>query len=165
MAAKLPPVPPAPPAAEGEEDIEPRYRFSQFDGMDTEQLVRALDQWQQDKETLEAEIKKINRVYDFLRITRIPAHFDDHGIDNIKIAGVGRCSLTADMHVSIAAERKPDALQWLEDTNRGALIERTVNSSTLKAVVKKAMLAAEQLPEGVFNVSPFTRATLTRKGI
>lgn len=138
------------------------YAFEQFDGLSVEDLVRALDEWQKRKDALDAELKAINKVFDFLRITRIPAEFEEKGVDNLKLAGIGRCSLTADMHVSIAAERKPEALQWFDDTGRGGLVRRDVNPSTLKAIVKECTLKGEQLPPGVFNVNPYTRASITR---
>ena len=142
----------------------PEFGFTQFDALTPQDLVRALEQWQVRKERLEAIGKSINKVFDFLRITKIPASFEEEGIELLAVEGIGRCSLTSDMHVSIAAGRKDDVFTWLRDTGRGDLIAETVNASTLKAVIKKATLAAEQLPEGILNVSPFTRASITHPG-
>lgn len=142
------------------------FNFTQFDDLSAEQLVRAMDVWQKRKEMLDAELTATNKVFDFLRITRIPNEFEEKGIDNLKLAGVGRCSLTPDMHVSIAAERKEEAFQWLSDTGRESLITKVVNPSTLKALVKSVTIkGVETLPDGVFNVSPYTRASITRKGV
>lgn len=150
----------------GEEEGEPEFNREQYDNIATEALVRHLDRAQKRHDGAKLLGKLMTAVHDYLRITKVPAAFEDAGIDNIKIAGVGRVSLTADMHVSIAASKKADALQWFDDSGRGALVERSVNPSTLKAVIKKLMVEGkEELPPDVFNVNPFTRASLTRKGI
>lgn len=137
------------------------FDFRQFDGLSPVDLVRVMEQWQQRKECADAIAKQIGRVFDFLRLTKIPTVFDEEGISLLKVEGIGRCSLTADMHVSIAAARKDDAYAWLRDTGRESLISETVNASTLKAVVKKAIVDGEKLPEGVFNAAAFTRASIT----
>jgi hypothetical protein len=146
---------------ESYDDRDPQYAFEQFDELDPVALVRALDAWQQRKVALEDELKQVNKVFDFLRIVRIPAAFEEAGVELLKVDGVGRCSLTADMWVSITAGHKDEAYDWLRDTGRGSLITETVNSSTLKASIRKALLAAEPLPDGVFSVSPYTRASIT----
>lgn len=147
---------------EAPEEIDPEFTFTQFDGLTAIELVRRLDEWQQRKDRLDAELKQVNKVFDHLRMARIPQAFDDDGISLLRVDGVGRCSLTADMFVSIAKGRRDEAYEWLRDTGRQDLITETINASTLKAVIKKAKLSGEELPEGAFNVTPFTRASITR---
>jgi hypothetical protein len=149
----------APPTAD--DDVSSEFAFEQFDQLTPVDLVRVLEQWQQRKECADAISKQVGKVFDFLRLTKIPTAFDEEGISLLKVDGIGRCSLTSDMYVSVAAGAKDEAFTWLRDTGRGDLIGETVNSSTLKAVIKKAILDGEQLPEGVFNVNPFTRASIT----
>jgi hypothetical protein len=146
-------------------DDEQQIDYSVFDGMSAIELVRALDDVQKQKEEADAKAKTLGRIFDHLRITRIPAAFDDEGITMLSVEGVGRCSLTADMHASIAAGQQDQAFEWLRDTGRADVIRETVNSGTLKAVLKKALLDGEALPQDVFNVSPFTRASITRRGV
>ena len=145
-----------------EPEQDPQYAFEQFDSLDPVALVRALDAWQQRKVALEDELKQVNKVFDFLRMNKIPAAFDEAGVELLRVEGVGRCSIAADMFVSIAKDHKEEAYEWLRDTGRGSLITETVNASTLKAVIKKATLAAEAIPEGVFNINPISRASITR---
>lgn len=136
--------------------------YEQYDSMSLVELVHAMSTLQNRKESTEEQLKLIQKEFDFLRITKIPAKMEDEGIDRINVTGIGRVSLTADMHVSIKSEMKPQFHEWLRDTGRGDLLQETVNPSTLKAAVKSMYRSGEEIPEGLLNVSPFTRASITR---
>ena len=136
--------------------------YAHYDGMALVQLIEAMSTLQNRKEAAEAQLKLIDKEYDFLRITKIPAKMEDEGVDRIAVSGIGRVSLTADMHVSIKAEMKEQFFEWLGDNGRGDLITENVNPSTLKAAVKAMYKSGEEIPEDMLNVSPFTRASITR---
>lgn len=136
--------------------------FSQYDGLTLVQLIEAMYEIQKKKESLEGDLKDLNKVFDFLRITKIPAKMDEDGVDRISVAGVGRVSLTADMHVSVKADMKEKFYEWLRDNGRGDLLQETVNPSTLKAAVKGMYKKGEEIPDDLLNVSPFTRASITK---
>jgi hypothetical protein len=141
---------------------EEKNEFSQYDGMSLVELVHAMATLQNRKEATEDQLKLINKEYDFLRITKIPATMDDDGVDRINVTGVGRVSLTADMHVSIKAEQKAAFHEWLRDNGRADLLQENINPSTLKAAVKGMFKNGEEIPEALLNVSPFTRASITK---
>lgn len=130
--------------------------------MSTVELIAAMSTLQNRKEALEEQLKILNREYDFLRITKIPTRMEDEGIDRINMPGIGRVALTADMHVSVKAGMRDKFYEWLRDNGRTDLIQENVNPSTLKAAVKKMFRDGEEIPEGMLNVSPFTRASITR---
>lgn len=136
--------------------------FQKYDSMSLVELVREMRNVQQEKETIEAQLKKVNKVFDFLRITKIPQVMEDEGIPRLTVEGVGRVSLTADMHVSIKDGMKEDFYIWLRDNGRGDLIQPNVNPSTLKATVKGLVKNGEEFPDEFLNVSPFTRASITK---
>jgi hypothetical protein len=136
--------------------------YSHYDALALTDLVHAMSTLQNRKEALEAQLKLINKEYDFLRITKVPAKMEEDGIDRISVTGIGRVSLTADMHVSIKAEQKEQFFEWLRDNGRGDLLQENVNPSTLKAAVKGMFKSGEEVPEQMLNVSPFTRAAITR---
>lgn len=141
---------------------EQQNEYTQYDTMVLNELIHAMSTLQNRKEALEAQLKLINKEYDFLRITKVPAKMEEDGVDRISIAGIGRVSLTADMHVSIKADHKEQFFEWLRDNGRGDLLQENVNPSTLKAAVKGMFKAGEEVPEDLLNVSPFTRAAITR---
>lgn len=136
--------------------------FSKYDGMKPEELIRAMAQLKAEKEDLEEAGKLINAEFDFLRLIKIPAVFDDAGISIMKVDGVGRCNLTADIYAGIVADKKEDAFIWLSDSGRGDLIVPTVNASTLKAAIKASLKKGENWPEEFFRVQPFSRASITK---
>lgn len=136
--------------------------FSQYDGMTLVQLIEAMYDLQKRKESIEDDLKALNKTFDFLRITKIPAKMEEDGVDRISVAGVGRVSLTADMHVSVKADMKEKFYDWLRDNGRGDLLQETVNPSTLKAAVKGMYKSGEEIPDDLLNVSPFTRASITK---
>ena len=143
--------------------IEQTNEFSEYDALTLNELITAMDAVQKQKEVLEDQLKAVNKRFDFLRISKIPTKMDDEGVSNINITGVGRVSLTADMHVSIKTEMKESFYVWLRDYGRGDLLQETINPSTLKATVKSMFKGGQEIPEDLLNVSPFMRASITRK--
>lgn len=141
---------------------EMQNEFSQYDSISLVDLVTAMAELQRYKEALEDSLKLVNKELDFLRITKIPGQMEDEGIDRITVSGVGRVSLTADMHVSVKADKKPEFFEWLRDNGRGDLLQENINPSTLKATIKGLVKNGEEIPEDLLNVSPFTRAAITK---
>lgn len=136
--------------------------FAVYDGMSLIELIKEMRRIQTEKDEVESDLKQYNKHFDFLRITKIPQVMEDEGIKNMNVEGVGRVSLTADMHVSVKAEMKEAFYLWLRDNGREDLIQPTVNSSTLKATVKNMVKQGEEIPDDLLNVSPFTRASITK---
>lgn len=136
--------------------------FAQYDALTVVELVTAMHKIQQNKDVLEGQLKEVNKHFDYLRITKIPTTMEDEGVNKITVTGIGRVSLTADMHVSIKAEQKESFYEWLRDNGRTDLIQENVNASTLKAAVKTMFKNGEEVPEHLLNVSPFTRASITK---
>lgn len=136
--------------------------FAEYDKMTLVELVREMRNVQSAKESAEDVVKALNKKFDFLRITKIPQVMEDEGIQRLSVEGVGRVALTADMHVSVREGQKESFYEWLRDNGREDLIQPTVNSSTLKATVKNMVKNGEEFPDELLNVSPFTRASITK---
>lgn len=113
-----------------------------------------------EKEEVEAELKLINAKFDVLRFELIPEKMEEEGIERVSFDEIGRVSLTADLFVSV--RDKPSLYNWLEENGFGDLIQPVVNASTLKAFIKGRMKAGEEIPEDCLNVTPVTRASITR---
>jgi hypothetical protein len=80
----------------------------------------------------------------------------------MNIDGVGRISLRADIYASVKSGMKETAYTWLSDVGAGDLIQDSVPPSTLKAFLKNRLKAGEDIPEDLFNVTPYQQATLTK---
>ena len=80
----------------------------------------------------------------------------------MKVEGVGRVGLTSDLYASIAPDQKGAAYEWLSDNGHGDVVQPTVNSSTLKALMKSIIKSGKEIPSELFKVTPFTRASITK---
>ena len=146
------------------EELNPIAEFeAKYKPMVTLEVVRSMDELRKHKEDLEEALKEVNKEYDFLRLNMIPARFEEEGIEGLKVEGVGRVSLTGDMYVSILSDKKDEAYEYFRDIGKGSLITETINSSTLKATVKAMIKAGEEVPEELIKVTPFTRASITKR--
>jgi len=114
--------------------------------------------------TIKAQKAILEAKHDALRLGLVPSAMEDDNITTISINGIGRVTLAADVYASILAANRPKAYQWLRDNKHGDVIKETVNSGTLKALVKSIIKKGEEtIPEELFKVTPFTRASITSK--
>lgn len=147
--------------AESRAEAEERF-MAAYQAAPTIDLVRRMAELRAEKDALEEKLKGVNLEFDIIRMKIIPERFDEEGIKNLNINGIGRVSLTPDLFVSIAAGKKEQAYDYLRDIGKGSLITPNVNPSTLKAAVKAMLKAGTELPEELFKVTPFTRASITK---
>lgn len=133
-----------------------------YEGKSIQDLARAMKALGDRIDELDEQRKELNREYDFLRFTLLPRVMEDQDVSLMKIDGLGRLGTTSDINCSIKSGAKEQAYVWLQDHGHGDLIQPTVNSSSLKAAIKKAMADGVEVPAELFNVAPFTRATITK---
>ncbi|WVR18108.1 hypothetical protein JXVLWARM_CDS_0057 [Burkholderia phage Bm1] len=107
-------------------------------------------------------VKELDALYDFLRKKEIPDLMQAEDVRTVTFEGIGRVQLAGDCYASIPADQKEAAFSWLRENNYGDLIQEQVNSSTLKAWAKESLEQGRELPEGVFKVEPYTRASIVK---
>ena len=134
-----------------------------YSGKPIEEVIRDMATMGERKEEAEAQLTAINKEYDYLRMNLVPKLFDNMGVSNMNMPGLGRVGLTSDIYASIQAGMKDEAYVWLDDIGSGDLVSKTVNSSTLKAFLKRRLLSGDDVPDTLFKITPFTRASITRK--
>lgn len=136
-----------------------RYRHKDKKAVD---LAREQHQVQDLKDWLESLLKLVNAEFDTLRLELLPLQMEDEGLEGFRVEGVGRVSLTADMYVKVKPNLAKALILWLKKNKLGDLAQETVNSSTLKAFVKRRIEEGLAYPEDVLSVTPFTRASITK---
>jgi hypothetical protein len=136
--------------------------FRKYDKMPTLDVIAEMHALRQQKDALEAQMKQINKHYDFLRIVKIPDQFANEQLKIVKIDGIGRVNLKADLFASIKTGQKEAAFEWLRDTGHGGIIKPAIHSATFKAAVKEMLKNGEEIPEQFFNVSPYQTAIITK---
>lgn len=128
----------------------------------TLELLREFKAAKDFKEACDLLSKESGRLYDYLRLALVPERFEEDGISNMKVEGVGRVQLAGDLYAGIIKGNEERAFEFLGDNGRGDVVKQTVNSSSLKAILKKMLEKGEEIPADLFKAEPFTRASIVK---
>lgn len=121
--------------------------------------MRAL---QEQKDKLETELSAINIKLDDLRRNQIPTLMESLGLRNATFEGLGRVQLASDLFASTREGKKDEAMQWLRDLGHDGMITETYNASSLKALLRRMIEGGVDIPDDIFSVQPFIRATIVK---
>jgi len=123
-------------------------------------LIDRMKELGEQLDALEEQRKPLQKEYDQLRLDAIPSQMAEEDITSLK-GTWGRCTLTSDLYVS--APDKASLHAWLQESDNESLIQPTVNAQSLKAFVKEQMKKGNDIPDGILNVTPFSRAVIYAK--
>lgn len=129
---------------------------------DLRELCVLMKSLQDRKSILESELTEINKELEDVRVRRIPALMESLGIRNTTFEGIGRVQLAADIYASTREGKKAEAMQWLRDCGYDEMISETYNASSLKALFRRQIAEGVEIPEDIFNVTPFVRASIVK---
>ena len=121
-----------------------------------------MESLQRQKDTLEDQLTSINKELDLIRTKQIPELMETMELRNVTIEGLGRVQLTADLYLSTREGQKAAAMAWLNDCGYSNMITETYNASSLKALIRRMMVQGTEIPDDIFNVHPFVRASITK---
>lgn len=124
------------------------------------EMARFMNELMQANEMAEELKSTIGKVYDWVRTGILPEKMDEEGLELLKVEGVGRVSLTSDVNVAVV--NKDESFKWLESSGHGDMITETVNASSLKALIRRLIRDGKEVPEAIYRVTPFTRASITK---
>lgn len=136
--------------------------------MDLRFKCEAMRVLQEQKEALEEQLSGINKQLDDMRQREIPQMMNDMGVANATFdtffadGRKGRVQLAADIFMSTNEGKKEDAMTWLRDCGYGGLIQETYNASSVKAIFRQMIVNGTEIPEDIFKVTPFQRASIVR---
>ena len=137
-----------------------------YDDLKALDLIGLAERFRDLKNELEdrkAETSILQKEFDLIRKELLPTKIEDSGLDTpVNLKGIGRISIRQELYTSIVADKKDEAYAWLEESGNDGLIKSTVNASTLKAFIKEQMQLGEEIPDDLFNVTPYEMATLTK---
>lgn len=117
---------------------------------------------QDSKAELEEKLTDVNKKLDFIRTVKIPEKMNEMDIRTVTFHGIGRVQLATDLYASTREGKKEDAIQWLQDCGYESMITETYNASSLKALFRRMIADGITIPDEIFNVSPFTRASIVK---
>lgn len=128
--------------------------------------IRTMDEVEALIVKAERNMKRLTAAYDILRMEVIPSAMEAEDIASpFTVVGVGRVSLTPDLFINTPAANRTGLISWLKRNRLGSLVTSTINGSTLKAMIKDRIRTDKPIPSEWVNITPFTRATITRKGV
>lgn len=136
--------------------------------MDLRFKCEELRQLNAEKDALEERLTEINKRIDEVRMREIPPIMDSLQLKNAtfeKFFPDGRScrvQLASDLFASTKEGQKGAAMQWLKDCGYEDMIQETYNASTLKALFRRLIEQGAEIPDEIFNINPFTRASLVR---
>ena len=116
---------------------------------------------QDQKDTLDEQVKLIVARLDTLRLKEIPEMMDTLEVKNTTFEGLGRVQLASDLYCSTKAGQKDKAMQWLRDCGYEEMISESYNATSMKALVRRLIVDGTEIPE-FMNVTPFMRASIVK---
>jgi hypothetical protein len=132
-----------------------------FRGAPLQEVARVMKKLQDLHEAFDTSKKRIGVLFDDVRVKYLPAKMDEEDISSFKVDGLGTVSLTDDLRVKVLDHSRE--FEWLEEIGSGDLISSTVNAQSLKALIRRRLVAGNDVPQDIFDVSTFTRASVTKR--
>ncbi len=124
-------------------------------------LVRFYADMREELDLMGETITEFNKLEKDLSYTRIPACFDAHGIQNIRLPGYGLVGLNRRWSCSILD--KPKGHEYLRKHGQGGMIIETVNAMTLGAWAREETEEkGREPPDDVFKTTVARYVSLTR---
>lgn len=117
---------------------------------------------QREKEELEETLKGVNKDLDELRLRAIPEYMAENDLRTVTLEGIGRVQLAMDCYATIQPDKKAEAYEWLQEHGFDGLIQPYIQPATMKAAIKDAVRQGQEFPPELFNVQPFTRASIVK---
>ena len=114
------------------------------------------------KDKLETELSDINKELDVIRTKKIPELMESMELRNVTIEGLGRVQLAADIYASTREGQKETAMTWLRDCGYDNMTTETYNAASLKALFRRMIADGADIPDDIFNVQPFIRASIVK---
>ena len=123
---------------------EPDFR-DKYASMDIRELAKQLN-----KLTIQHEKKKLAaaavwKEIEYLKYVLLPEKMDALGTTNMKLPGIGRVQIS--FQTSTKQVDKIALKQWLRDNGHEALIQESINSSTLNSFMRAQVANGEPIPD------------------
>lgn len=133
-----------------------------IEAMKLSELATFYFELKQAYDALDAERKRIYKVVDELSKFRIPERLEREGIDKIQVPEIERSFYVLTKY-SASMVDKESAMEWLRDRGDEALIQETVNASTLASYLKD-LLIEEGIdpPEELFKFSTYNTTGMSK---
>lgn len=135
-----------------------------YEKMNLTELAFEMKRVREQLEEAKTHTALLQKTFDLLRKNVIPNKMDELNIENMKVKGVGTLGKRYDAYCNMVPGSQQELFAWLEAEGKGDVIKPSVNSSTLKALMKEMFEAGEEIPEAYVTFTPYTYVSITGKG-
>jgi hypothetical protein len=111
---------------------------------------------------IKAQAADVRIPLDDLRLKKIPELMESLEVKTATFNGIGRVQTAPDIYASTRKGQKDAAMQWLRDCGYSDMIKDTYNASSLKALFRRQIVEGVDIPDDIFSVTPFTRASIVK---
>ncbi len=127
--------------------------YAEYDNMAVEDLGREMEKVRKKLDGLGEEKTKTQKRYDFITKNILPIKMEEAGMSSFKLKSGKGITVGDIMYVTSRKEQQPALFEWMRDRGNGDLVLETINSSSLKAFVKKCIKDGQEYPSELINVS------------
>lgn len=127
------------------------------------EAAHVMAQLKEQLEEAKAYASSIQKDYDTLRKVILPKKMEEAGLDSMVVTDVGRINVRPELYTSVIKGRNEEAHHWLQTNGYDAAVKETVNSSSLKAILKECMGSGVIVPDSIFKITAYEMATITKK--
>jgi len=117
------------------------------------------------QEILTLQIKDFEAVISVVQGVLIPESFEREQLQTLTTMNGDRLTVVMKLYASVNGENKDKAYKWLRDNGHGAMIQETINASSLSAFAKAELAEGRELPDEIFSIFTKPSTTLTRKKV
>jgi len=110
--------------------------------------IKKLTELKQEREEKKQELQELENLIRSLE-EEINAAMLEQGISNLKIDGIGTAYVASRLYASVRKADVDRAVEWLKEIGIGDISTRTINTSTLSAIVKDLLDEGKPIPDFV----------------
>ena len=128
---------------------------------DIKELARRMAVLREEYDALKQRSAEVYKEWDRIRKVDLPEAMEEAGLESARVEGVGTLSMRTDAYVRAKEGKQMDLQEWLESIGHGDLVKPTVNSSSLKALLKELAAEGEDIPDDLVKFEPYTYVAIT----
>lgn len=126
------------------------------------QMARAYVVLHRLKSRIDEILKPLDALVKTAKEADVPEAFDSEGVPTITLEEGFRITVAIRTLASIKPGQKEAAIEWLNNNEKGDIIQETINASTLSALAKELGADNIDLPEDIFTVARIPNTSVTQ---
>lgn len=122
-------------------------------------LVQIYAKMRTAQDILSVQLKTFSDNLGLLADRLIPDAFEREALQTLTTRDGDRATITQKLYASVLAAKREEAYKWLRANGHEALVQETINSSSLTVFAKAELAEGRELPDDIFSI--FTKPALS----